>query len=117
MASRCRLYEVRERRVYEMGLMGPMGPMGPIGPMSPIGPISPISLLVVNLRPRQLPDEHDFLVDLALRGFVAEDAAEIFDFRGDELVVLRKEALRGALEIAFRYGDLLQGTHEGFAHG
>src|ERR1043166_6867009 len=65
-------------------------------------------LLVVNLAPRQLAHEHDLLVDLVLRGLVAEDAAQVVDFRGDELVVLRKEPLRGALEVAFRHGDLLR---------
>src|ERR1043165_2423710 len=67
-------------------------------------------LLVENLGPRKLAHEHDLLVDLVLRGLVAEHAAQIVDFRGDQLVVLRKEALRGALEVAFRHGDLLRGA-------
>src|ERR1043166_3203739 len=74
-------------------------------------PPAPCALFVEDLTPRQLPHELHLLVDLALRRFVAEDAAEVVDFRGDELVVLGEKTLRGALEVAFRHGDLLRGTH------
>src|ERR1041385_3425563 len=75
-------------------------------------------LLAVNLGPGKLAHEQDFFVDVVLRGLVAEDAAEVVDFRGDELVVLRKETLRGALKVAFRHGDLLRGPHhQMFVHG
>src|ERR1051326_7153664 len=75
-------------------------------------------LLAVNLGPRKLAHEQDFFVDVVLRRLVAEDAAQVLDFRRDELVVLRKETLRGALEVAFRHGDLFRGAHhQMFVHG
>jgi len=55
-----------------------------------------------DLVPGKPADQHHLLVDLPLRGAVAEDAAEVFDFRGDEAVVLRQEPDRSTLEIAFR---------------
>src|SRR6266568_9498188 len=60
--------------------------------------------------PRKLADLLHFLVDLGLSGFFAEDAAEVIDFRGDELVVLRQEADSGALKVAFRHRDHLGGA-------
>src|SRR6185369_7089472 len=95
MTSRCRLYADREVRVY--------------------ADCRP--LLLKYFGPRKLAHEHDLLVDLLLRRFVAEDAAQVVDFRRDELVVLGEETLSRALEVAFRNGDRLRGTHELFAHG
>src|SRR5438094_5424257 len=47
--------------------------------------------------PRKLAHLLHLLVDLRLSGLFAEDAAEVVDFRGDELIVLRQEADGGAL--------------------
>src|SRR5213075_1126172 len=69
----------------------------------------PCRLLGADLRPRQLAHEEHLLVDLALGRFVAEDTTQVFDFRRDQLVVLREEANRCGLEIAFRDGDELGG--------
>src|SRR2546423_3665980 len=60
--------------------------------------------------PRKLADLLHLLVDLRLRGFFAQNAAEVIDFRRDELVVLRQEADSGALKIAFRHRDHLAGA-------
>jgi hypothetical protein len=62
-------------------------------------------LLGDELSPGQATDGLNLLVDLALRGLVAENTTEVLDFRRDEPVVFREEANRSVLEIAFRDGD------------
>src|ERR1043166_5935656 len=75
-----------------------------------------VLLLSANLRPRKRADEHHLLVDLSLRRLVAEHAAQVLDFCRDQLVVLRKEANRCALEVAFRDSDELWGPGDVLAH-
>src|ERR1700745_1763537 len=65
-----------------------------------------------DLGPRELPHGHHLLVDLDLRRFVAEHASQVVDFGRHEAIVLRQEAGRGVLEIAFGDGDELVGTNQ-----
>src|SRR5688500_16247318 len=77
---------------------------------------SNFTLLFDDLTPGQLPDQLHLLVDLRLGGAVAEDAAEVVDFRRYELVVLRKEAAGRALKVALRYRDLLRDSFALLVH-
>src|SRR5687767_2740264 len=75
---------------------------------APMIATSNFTLLFDDLAPGQLPDQLHLLVDLCLCGTVAEDAAEIVDFRGHQLVVLREESAGRALKIPLGYRDLLR---------
>src|ERR1051326_6136092 len=69
-----------------------------------------------DLRPRELANEHHFLVDLPLRRPVAEHTPQVLDFGRDQLVVLQEEEDRCGLEIAFRDSDELRGLGGVLAH-
>src|SRR3954453_21753409 len=76
----------------------------------------PARSIVDDFRPGELANLQHFLVDLLLRGAVAEDASKVIDLGRDELVVLRQQTERGALQVAFGHGDGL-GIFRGlFAH-
>src|SRR5687767_2832364 len=83
---------------------------------APMIATSNFTLLFDDLTPGQLPDELHLLVDLRLGGAVAEDAAEIVDFRGHELVVFREEPAGRALKIALGYRDLLRDSFALLVH-
>src|SRR5689334_9150590 len=64
----------------DVELHGCSGGVDPAGGRKPAAP-----LLSDDFAPGKLADREDFFVDLGLACLVAEDAAEVFDFRRDEL--------------------------------
>ena len=72
--------------------------------------------LADDFAPRQAPHELHFLIDVVLRRPVAEDSAEVVDFRRNEFVVLRQEANGGVLEVAFGNGNHLRRFSNLYVH-
>ena len=102
--TRGRASRMQTRRPAPESMRAAARPAAP----APMIATSNFVLLFDDLTPGQLSDELHFLVDLRLSGAIAEDAAQVIDLRRHELVVLRKQARRGALKIALRYRDLLR---------
>src|SRR4051794_33387382 len=76
----------------------------------------PARSIVDDFRPGELANLHHLLVDLLLRSAFAEDASKVIDLGGNELVVLRQQTERGALQVAFGHGDGLGSFRDLFAH-
>src|SRR6476646_7404119 len=77
----------------------------------------PVRSIVDDFRPGELADLQHFLVDLLLRSALAQDASKVIDLGGDELVVLRQQAERSALQVAFGHGYGFGSFRGLFAHG
>src|SRR5438105_684881 len=86
-------------------------------PAAPAPMMTTSTLFADDLRPRQPPHSEDLLVDRVLRRAIAEDPAKVIHLRGNQFVVLREEADRGALEVAFGHGDHLRHSRDLIAHG
>src|SRR5262245_33608213 len=74
------------------------------------------TLLADDLRPRQLANGEDLLVDLHLRRALAQDSAKVIHLGGDQLVVFGEKAGSGVLEVAFGHGDHLWHSRGLIAH-
>src|ERR1700720_2861785 len=58
-------------------------------------------LLAHDFGPGQLADLEDLLLDLALRGLLSQNTAQVIHLGGPQLVVFRQEAHRGVLKVSF----------------